>query len=115
MKDTVNDAAALNVSVLGKVELDKLPKATGVIVVHGLSIPKGFHDGTADRKSNQANQLLIQVQILTKHDNTNNIKDKPTTKYTAKRQRFLIHESNNLNTLTYAKHPEHFKNVKGTR
>lgn len=49
LKDTVNDAASLNVSVLGKVELDKLAEATGVIVVHGLSIPKGFHDGTADR------------------------------------------------------------------
>lgn len=49
LKDTVNDAASLNVSVLGKVELDKLAEATGVIVVHGLSIPKGFHDGTVDR------------------------------------------------------------------
>lgn len=53
LKDTVDNAASLNVSVLWKVELDKLPKATGVIVVHGLGIPKGFHDGTVDRgKSN---------------------------------------------------------------
>lgn len=50
-KDTVNDAASLNVSILGKVELDKLPKATGVIVVHGLSIAKGFHYG-AEEKGN---------------------------------------------------------------
>lgn len=49
LKDTVNDAASLNVSVLREVELDELAKATGVIVVHGLSIPKGFHDGTAIR------------------------------------------------------------------
>lgn len=49
LKDTVDDAASLNVSVLGKVKLDKLPKATGVIVVYGLGVPKGFHDGTAER------------------------------------------------------------------
>lgn len=48
-KDTVDDAAALNVSILGKVELDELPEAAGVIVVHGLGVPKGFHDGTAIR------------------------------------------------------------------
>ena len=48
LKDTVNDAAALNVSVLGKVELDELAKTTGVIIVHSLSIPKSLHDGTVD-------------------------------------------------------------------
>lgn len=50
VKDTVNDAASLNVSVLGKVELDELAKATGVIVVHSLSVPKGLHDGTANKR-----------------------------------------------------------------
>lgn len=52
LKDTVNNAASLDVSVLGKVELDELPKATGVIVVHRLSVPKGFHDGAAIREEN---------------------------------------------------------------
>lgn len=51
LKDTVNDAASLNVSVLGKVELDELAKATGVIVVHSLSVPKGLHDGTANKRT----------------------------------------------------------------
>lgn len=50
LKDTVNDAASLNVSVLGKVELDELAKTTGVIVVHSLGIPKGLHDGTANKR-----------------------------------------------------------------
>lgn len=52
VKDTVNNAATLDVSVLGKVELDELPKATGVIVVHGLGVPKGLHDGAAIRGEN---------------------------------------------------------------
>lgn len=52
MKDTVNNAATLDVSVLGKVELDELPKATGVIVVHRLGVPKGLHDGAAIRGEN---------------------------------------------------------------
>lgn len=51
LKDTVDDAASLNVAVLGKVELNEFAKAAGVIVVHGLCIPKCFHDGTADRKT----------------------------------------------------------------
>lgn len=49
MKDTINDATSLDVSVLGKVELYELPEAAGVIVVHCFSIPKGFHDGTTER------------------------------------------------------------------
>lgn len=48
-KDTVNDTASLNVPVLRKVELDELPKATGIVIVHSLSIPKGFHDGAEER------------------------------------------------------------------
>lgn len=50
LKDTVNDAASLNVSVLGKVELDELAKTTGVIVVHSLCVPKGLHDGTTNKR-----------------------------------------------------------------
>lgn len=69
LKDTVNNAASLNVSVLGKVELDELAKTTGVIVVHGLSVPKGLHDGTANKRkqSSQPNpckgHLLITVNF----------------------------------------------------
>lgn len=64
-KDTVDDAAALNVSILGKVELDELPEAAGVIVVHGLGIPKGFHDGTASRgKAIKQNQGLTVMTCL---------------------------------------------------
>lgn len=64
LKDTVNDAASLNVSVLGKVELDKLPKATGVIVVHGLSVPEGLHDGTADRGNNLLGTVSLNILRL---------------------------------------------------
>lgn len=56
LKDTVNNAATLDVSVLGKVELDELPKATGVIVVHSLGVPKGLHDGAAIRGGKQSAQ-----------------------------------------------------------
>lgn len=52
VKDTVNNAATLDVSVLGKVELDELPKATGVIVVHRLGVPEGLHDGAVIRGEN---------------------------------------------------------------
>ena len=55
IKDTVNDAASLNVSILGKVELYELPKATGIIVVYSLCIPKRFHDGAANRSKTQSN------------------------------------------------------------
>lgn len=64
-KDTVDDAASLNVSILRKVELDELPKATGVIVVHSLGIPKGFHDGAED---NQANEVILCVPAPLLHD-----------------------------------------------
>lgn len=47
-KDTVDNAASLNVSILGKVQLDELPKATRVIVINSLSISKCFHDGTGE-------------------------------------------------------------------
>lgn len=50
LKDTVDDAASLDVSILGKVQLDELPEATGVIVVHGLCVAKSFHDGAADKR-----------------------------------------------------------------
>lgn len=63
LKDTVDDAASLNVSVLGEVELDELPEATGVIVVHGLRIPEGFHDGTAGR-GNTIEQIKTQLKRL---------------------------------------------------
>lgn len=45
-EDTIDDAASLDVSALGEVELDELSKATGVVVVHRLCIPKRLHDGT---------------------------------------------------------------------
>lgn len=65
MKDTVNDAASLNVSVLGKVELDELAKTTGVIVVHGLSVPKGLHDGTANKRKQSSQPNLRKGFLLT--------------------------------------------------
>ena len=33
---------------MGEVELDELPKAAGVVVVHRLGVPKRLHDGTAE-------------------------------------------------------------------
>lgn len=47
LKDTVNDSASLDVALLAKMQLDKLPKAAGVVVVDGLGVSKGLHDWTA--------------------------------------------------------------------
>lgn len=44
-QDTIYDFPALNISFLADVQLDKLPKATGVVVVHGLGVAESFHDG----------------------------------------------------------------------
>lgn len=60
LKDTVNDAASLDVSVLGKVELDELAKSTGVIVVHSLSVPKGLHDGAANKREQSSQPNLCK-------------------------------------------------------
>lgn len=50
-QDTIYNSPALDVSLLADVQLNKLPEATGVIVVHGLGIAKGFHDGAAKKKT----------------------------------------------------------------
>ena len=50
MQDTVDDAAALNVPAVGEVELDELPEAAGVVVVHRLGVPKRLHDWTAEEE-----------------------------------------------------------------
>lgn len=50
VKDTVNDSSSLDVSLLADVQLDKLAEAAGVVVVHGLGIPEGLHDGTAGQR-----------------------------------------------------------------
>lgn len=49
-KDTVNDAAALDVSTLREVELDEFPKAAGVVVVNRFGVTERFHDRTVKRK-----------------------------------------------------------------
>lgn len=49
-QDTIYNSPALDVSLLADVQLNKLPEATGVIVVHGLGIAEGFHDGAAKKK-----------------------------------------------------------------
>lgn len=48
-KDTVNDAASLDVATFREVKLDEFPKTTGVVVVNSLRITKCFHDRTAKR------------------------------------------------------------------
>lgn len=50
-EDTVYDAAALDVSALGKVKLDEFPKPAGVVVVNSFGVPERFHDGTAEEKT----------------------------------------------------------------
>lgn len=54
VKDTVDDSSSLDVSLLTDMQLDKLAKAAGVVVVHGLGVPKGLHDGTAGRRGREA-------------------------------------------------------------
>ena len=54
-QDTIYNSPALDVSLLADVQLNKLPEATGVIVVHSLGIAKGFHDGAAKKKNQDNN------------------------------------------------------------
>lgn len=51
-QDTIYNPPALNISLLADVQLNELPKATGVVVVHGLRVAESFHDG-AEKKSGQ--------------------------------------------------------------
>lgn len=51
-QDTIYNPPALNISLLADVQLNELPKATGVVVVHGLRVAKSFHDG-AEKKSGE--------------------------------------------------------------
>ena len=50
VKDTIYDFASLNIAFLTEVQLNELPKSTGVIVVDSLRITKCFHDGAVDSK-----------------------------------------------------------------
>lgn len=50
VKDTVDDSSSLDVSLLADMQLDKLAEAAGVVVVHGLGVPEGLHDGTAGQR-----------------------------------------------------------------
>lgn len=43
-QDTIYNSPALNISLLADVQLNELPKAAGVVVVHGLGIAESFHD-----------------------------------------------------------------------
>lgn len=45
-KDTVDNSSSLDVSPLADMQLDKLAKAAGVVVVHSLGVSEGLHDGT---------------------------------------------------------------------
>lgn len=49
-KDTVDDAAALNVSALRKMKLNKFPKATGVVVIDGFGVSECLHDGATKQR-----------------------------------------------------------------
>lgn len=59
LKDTVDDFASLDVAFLAEMQLDEFPEAAGVVVVHGLGVPEGLHDGTVEGRRdviiNQAN------------------------------------------------------------
>lgn len=50
-QDTIYNPSALDISLLADVQLNELPKATGVVVVYCLRVAKRFHDGAVNRAS----------------------------------------------------------------
>ena len=63
VKDTVYDASALDVALLAEVQLDELPEATGVVVVHGFGVSKGLHDRTEQKKTDTGfSSVLVHFQ-----------------------------------------------------
>lgn len=51
-EDTIYNSSSLNVSFLTDVQLNKLPKATWVVVVYSLCIAKSFHNWTVKTQKN---------------------------------------------------------------
>lgn len=58
-QDTIYNSPTLNVSLLADVQLNELPKATGVVVVHRLRVAESLHDGAAKKSGQQ--RVLIRV------------------------------------------------------
>lgn len=63
-EDTIHNSSSLNVSFLTDVQLNKLPKATWVVVVNSLRIAKSFHNWTAKTKSDRSVNMWPACQQL---------------------------------------------------
>lgn len=63
-EDTIHNSSSLNVSFLTDVQLNKLPKATWVVVVNSLCIAKSFHNWTVKTESDRSVNMWPACQQL---------------------------------------------------
>lgn len=63
-KDTIHNSSSLNVSFLTDVQLNKLPKATWVVVVNSLCIAKSFHNWTVKTENDRSVNMWPACQQL---------------------------------------------------
>lgn len=63
-KDTIHNSSSLNVPFLTDVQLNKLPKATWVVVVNSLCIAKSFHNWTVKREKDRSVNMWPACQQL---------------------------------------------------
>lgn len=69
-------------------KLDELAKATGVVVVHSLSVAEGLHDGTAER----ANRRSARKAFFTNHRFVTLLSSTYLDLFTTVMEIFLLHE-----------------------
>lgn len=61
-QDTIYNLPSLDISLLTDVQLNELPEAAGVVVVHGFGVAEGLHDGTAEEVRRQRGFVRAELK-----------------------------------------------------